>query len=1227
MKIILSFFNAVYDRNDMSIIPCFYESFIKGLQSEGHRLLVVNGGIWDKNVDVSANDRERMRQFNPDCVIAFNNYGPRWSDFLDCPVVVYEVDSPIYYANSELLLANPNRYVYLIIQPHSRQILRRKFGVSDDRIFDSTNFSMIQAECRAKTCNISFVGSRFIGMLRFPWTEFQESRPNQTSRMAYLELLDLVKKNPFIGTEDFEQAASRLGLKLKSSSEETLKLIINGLSTEKRIQVLGEVADLGLDLRGSLGWGCLGGENLALSMAYRFDKVRTFKENQDFYNSSRICININHLQATNGFSWRVCDIMASDGCLVTEYNPGLTREFPDLSLETFTNRYEARERCRYVLENPLYRAELVSRCQEAIDKRHRFSNVLDVFEHAGLDLRAKSRGVVQHSVTFVGVVLADAFEQPMPEIFVPAPTNAKVKDEPTVAPRFVRPYPRVSLFIVTYNQEEYVDETLTGAFEQDYGNLEIVISDDHSTDSTWDIVRSRVESYRKAGGRHKIVLNRNKANLGIIRNIETAMRLSTGELLVANGGDDVSLPSRVRRIFDAWDRDGRRAYAILHGFQMVDPCGNLSKEKLLFSVSPRTPIGAAMAYRREVFEKFKSFAYENAIEDHVFVRRALMLGGTLTISDVLLKYRRGVGASSKIDYLSRRLSICKTCLDSALQTFDDLEHVKGLDDGNVLKARALAVDLLNYYSREYFSYGPEIAYAKRIKVFRILNRFDPVPIFSRRFLIKRLTCIFPRTVNLYGRCLLDVFRHSFFLKALSRCVCSLCNIILYPIRALMREIKRISASIVSLTKKIIKPKILPLWRWAWLKYYRRKCERSLARLSECLSHSPRKVRVAFLQLFPASNQNFRIFELMTKSADFDPYFVVCFDVFRDKLYSKRNYDETLALLRRTYGEERVLEGLDKTGRPRDFTAKFDLMTTSNPYEQLVHKEFQVLWWTRRGVPSFYLSYFYLGKCYVTEWNLKMPALSCFTRVYVENAVVVDCARRHQLVKGANCVLTGSAKMDGYAQIKPVKRTRKRIILAPHHAVETAATAAGSFLYYSSDLLKLVKEFPEVDFVFRPHPLLFQKLRDHQQIKDMSEWGRWGDKKVDDYFRALRQMSNVIISPNGDYLQEFADSDAMIHDCGSFSAEYLYTGKPCAYVWRKTIDVNRIFTPFGVKCINAHYIVHSPEDIRAFIRNVVIGGRDPKKTYRKLLAKREVMVGYPNASKKVMADLRALVGLK
>ena len=70
----------------------------------------------------------------------------------------------------------------------------------------------------------------------------------------------------------------------------------------------------------------------------------------------------------------------------------------------------------------------------------------------------------------------------------------------------------VSLVLITYNQEAYVGEALAAVLAQDCEPMEIVVSDDHSTDATWEKITASLANY---DGPHRIVLNRNRQNLGI----------------------------------------------------------------------------------------------------------------------------------------------------------------------------------------------------------------------------------------------------------------------------------------------------------------------------------------------------------------------------------------------------------------------------------------------------------------------------------------------------------------------------------------------------------------------------------------------------------------------------------------------------------------------------------------------------------------------------------------
>ena len=85
--------------------------------------------------------------------------------------------------------------------------------------------------------------------------------------------------------------------------------------------------------------------------------------------------------------------------------------------------------------------------------------------------------------------------------------------------------------------------------------------------------------------------------------------------------------------------------------------------------------------------------------------------------------------------------------------------------------------------------------------------------------------------------------------------------------------------------------------------------------------------------------------------------------------------------------------------------------------------------------------------------------------------------------------------------------------------------------------------------------------------------------------------------NQDYLETFANSDTMIHDCGSFTAEYLFTNKPCCYMLKNVDDIKRKFLPMGQKCLDNYYKAFNKNDILNFIDNVVIKGIDPMKNQR------------------------------
>ncbi|WP_458128154.1 glycosyltransferase family 2 protein [Pseudomonas sp. Z2-11] len=100
--------------------------------------------------------------------------------------------------------------------------------------------------------------------------------------------------------------------------------------------------------------------------------------------------------------------------------------------------------------------------------------------------------------------------------------------------------PKVSVIIFTYNQEDLISETIDSVLMQDYPNLEIVVADDASTDTTAAVIKGYEQ--RHPG---KVVGVYNKTNLGITGNSNVAFFASTGELIAVLGGDDLFLPGKI----------------------------------------------------------------------------------------------------------------------------------------------------------------------------------------------------------------------------------------------------------------------------------------------------------------------------------------------------------------------------------------------------------------------------------------------------------------------------------------------------------------------------------------------------------------------------------------------------------------------------------------------------------------------------------------------------------
>ena len=95
---------------------------------------------------------------------------------------------------------------------------------------------------------------------------------------------------------------------------------------------------------------------------------------------------------------------------------------------------------------------------------------------------------------------------------------------------------KFSVCIPNFNYGNYIGETIESVLNQDYNNVEILISDNNSTDNSWEVI----QGYIKKDSRIKA--QQNITNLGFAGNLDPASANASGEMLILLSSDDVMNP-------------------------------------------------------------------------------------------------------------------------------------------------------------------------------------------------------------------------------------------------------------------------------------------------------------------------------------------------------------------------------------------------------------------------------------------------------------------------------------------------------------------------------------------------------------------------------------------------------------------------------------------------------------------------------------------------------------
>lgn len=366
-----------------------------------------------------------------------------------------------------------------------------------------------------------------------------------------------------------------------------------------------------------------------------------------------------------------------------------------------------------------------------------------------------------------------------------------------------------------------------------------------------------------------------------------------------------------------------------------------------------------------------------------------------------------------------------------------------------------------------------------------------------------------------------------------------------------------------------------------------------------------------------------VYRAMEKQEMFEPYIYVISR--RDVAYQDFYIDVKKDIVFFESRGYRTINGYDEWQNPKDFhdlnpdIIFYDLPKLYGSAGSCYNRLDQLNWeyltcYVPYGllmVDSFY--YHYHTKCIRETWRFFLDTKSSFNRVLADGEF-----------SGFNTVLSGYPKFDEYYteddQLpEKINNGKPVVIYAPHHSLFVSNNFA-TFDLYKDLMLELVKDHSEINFVFKPHPLLPFQIKARERSGDIS----FSQQDYFDYMQEWDNQPNGICITQGDYIKLFKKSCCMITDCGSFIGEYLPSLHPCIYIFNPRKErQDEVYTALAKKILDTYYITRTKEELEQTIQQVIIKGKDPKKSMRMQVLNEE----FPNlgsAGEKLCGYLKGLI---
>ncbi len=234
---------------------------------------------------------------------------------------------------------------------------------------------------------------------------------------------------------------------------------------------------------------------------------------------------------------------------------------------------------------------------------------------------------------------------------------------------------------------------------------------------------------------------------------------------------------------------------------------------------------------------------------------------------------------------------------------------------------------------------------------------------------------------------------------------------------------------------------------------------------------------------------------------------------------------------------------------------------------------------------------------ITDITLDRDFMAYVSWYFAENTAVADINirrnRRGHKLGLQHTVCLGMPVLENLLRKRQEKspawdfsRNSFRAIWTPRWTTDKSAGGSNFFTYYQV-LTQYAAQHPDMDFLYRPHPMTFDNF---------VRTGEMTPQQVQDFKARCESLPNVQLDIQQQYDATFWGSTVLISDYSGMVPEYFLTGKPLIFCMT---NMELTLSDFGKKILEGCYVVESAQELFFHLERLK-AGEDPLRERRQQL---------------------------